>query len=152
MQVSNVSKISMDDPLVKDWLKCLRHHDAKQVRNKLEDRHNLGHRCCLGHLCHAAKATQKKNPDTVEYEYEQSISTQVLPVHLAERLDITVNGIFIEAIKIPLQFFYPYTDRRDGYVKIRGLTSLNDKTKYTLNQIADFIEDNIKTKNFEAYH
>ena len=128
-----------NDPVIhenrKKWLEQLRKPESEKTYSKLERYDNPNARCCLGHACHALGIEREE----IKYYGEEHGVTygnehDVLPKEAAEMLDITLSGSIREEVRID-----GFQNGRPRYFVT--LTTLNDKTELTPQQIADIIED-----------
>lgn len=147
----------------KKWVEALRSGDYKQatgVLTRVNDKGEPESHCCLGVACQVAiengvpleltiredtssyEDSEYENMETppkiigyVEEAFGPGISqTSVLPPIVQKWLGLTtLEGTFDEPIVV---------DREDDYYTLpcEALTELNDKARYTFEQIADVIE------------
>lgn len=109
----------MNKQLKEKWIAALRSGEYEQGRNYL--RTGTGKYCCLGVLCNLIDPTKwdrdvNNSLESTPYDYDGSIG-------YPSPKTIKVSGL------------------DDGYCDI--LTGMNDVSKLSFNQIADWIEENL---------
>ena len=138
MTNSKISTITLDNKIIQQWLEVLRDPIFIKAKRQLENKVYPIQRCCLGHLCYAAKLDRDVVNKKVFYTCQGSTSTNYIPSMLARALDITIYGTFLRKVKF-------------GKKEYSSLVQLNDKSRISLPKMADIIEENICNKNFDAY-
>ena len=130
-----------DTKLFRKWMRVLRDPESKKTTGQLQDIIYEKHRCCLGHCCHAAGADVKIDEisvgeEAVTYSYLGNNDYACLPETLAEELDITATGCFINKVEVRGE-------------QMGSLTDVNDNSLLSPAEIADLIEEN--KDNFIPY-
>jgi len=125
------------------WLKQLRDPESKKAQGELEYLNEPEARCCLGHACHVfISDTRQILFDEVCYGTSLgSISSSDLPFEVMDVLKIGPNGEFKEPMKV--------INTEGELIRITTLACLNDKTDYSLAEIADVIEDKFHSDGFD---
>lgn len=144
----------MNPEIKAQWVAALRSGDYKQGRSELKS--YTGYYCCLGVACDlAVKAGVTKEtyyPDIREYRFNsigfQDLSSLILPIGVAGWLginstdpEVVVTNTHPKFSQIPAKVG-PNVRPHVKSVKVR-LSFLNDQAKFTFNEIADLIEEQL---------
>ena len=125
------------------WLEQLRRPESKKQMCMLflNDVENVNHEtaCCLGHACKAIIPDDIKWRDAIGHGNEGWTADGIagyLPRVMQELLDIGQDGEFLTGFNVPL-----------GRVH-KTLSSINDCTALTPQEIADIIEEKYRNNDF----
>ena len=122
------------------WLATLRDPESLAHVGELESGGEPRARCCLGHACHALGAQRNEveraryAPPRITYD---GFSGQ-LPPSIAERLDISRNGAFVNPVAL-------------GDEHYGCLVTVNDRYRPTPRQMASIIEREMRAGNFVTF-
>ena len=126
----------------REWLAQLRDPESKKTIGELESYDDTNERCCLGHACYALNIHCDINitDRTVSYDTEAG----KLPNSACRKLNIDRIG------RLNNDILLSDDDEYDNFY-ISNLTTLNDDTDLSPQEIADIIEDQFKTNNFKPF-
>lgn len=114
------------------WINFLKNPKRKKVEGFLDG--GNGYRCCLGHGAYCLGISRQENNDI--YTYGSFHEKEVAPSELIELVGLWDNQ---GSIKNALSYICLNDD-----VPILDLTSLNDNTEYSPQQIGDYLNSVIE--------
>ena len=139
------------------WLAFLREDGRQKTNDLLESYDNPEARTCLGHACKALGATREEQPDsyvsgggdTIIVTYDGAYAA--LPRTIADRLDLDLNGAFVEAVAIDEARVTEnyFSANEEGQALIPSLAEINDSTDMNLWEIAEVIEEQWRFGNIQ---
>ena len=132
------------------WLEQLHSPESEKAVSMLEDGEYENARCCLGHACYALGIEREVEQlsfggvlhTRVYYDHDH----EVLSEDVAQMLDITPNGDFINAVDIAE--YYPDLVL---YNEFLCLSELNDRTELDPQQIAVILADQFVKRNMRDF-